>query len=792
VRHFAVPSAGLFRSRLAVSALAGALSISLLGPWLSPLPASAQPAVQQQETGDLSRPDSVSASLTARSSGRPVEDLSQRTEASRVFANPDSTWTLDSYTSPQSTQQSDGSWAEVNNDLGFGPEGVTAPAGAADITLSDGEKATNGVADLAQFKSEDSKGKPAQLTLGWEGDLPKPVLDGATAVYPDAAESLTSPEPTTGAPTAPAATAPSAPGADVRVETTRTGFSHTVTLPQKPAEALELRFPLELSAGLKVRIAESTGTIEVVDADGKTVFFAPKPMMWDSQRDEHSGLNAHETPVPARIDTTGTVPVLVLTPAQEFLEDPTTQYPVTVDPTWSTPVTGDTWVQTDTTSPQDGSGELRVGTWDAGVHKARSYMVFPTSALNGKKILDAKIQMNNFWSYSCTAANIYAQRLTSGWNTTTLIWGNQPSATATGQQPLSTAKGFSSSCPAGNVYFPLTPIVQTWADTPSTNLGVRLVAGNEGDSNTWRRYTSANASTGDAATEPHLQVTYNSHPNTAGSATTDAAQTTYWTNPATGVETRYVNTRKPKLSAIITDPDGGTVKGLWTLTTGSTQTWNQIAGTTVSSGGRSILTPGTSTPSLTEGATYSIDIWGNDGSLSSKTAYRHTMITVDSTPPSAPTISANNLTNGQWTSPKPSSNRFTFTGPSSDTAKFQYSIDGKSFVDAAAAGTLDWVAEGSHTLAVRAVDRAGNISSATTFTYGAGSAALTSPAAGAKTTDSFTVIASAPTAGTGTVTPPCTGVRPAAPNRLTSRQPTAPRPAGPPSRPFLPSPPTPR
>jgi large repetitive protein len=780
VWSFVAPGAGRLSSRVAVTALAGALSFSLLGPWLNPLPAKAEPVAEQQETGELSRPDSMSASLTARSSGRRVEDLSQRTESSQVFANPDSTWTLDAYTGPQSEQAADGSWSEINTDLAFGTAGVTGSAGGADILLSDGEKAVKGVSDLAKITAEDSAGKPAALSLGWEGDLPKPELDGPTAVYPDAAEEILEQVPATTAPTATATTTAAATatatasadpaqsaeatdgdagsGADLTVETTRSGFAHTVVLPERPAEPVELRFPLELSPGLRATLSPATGAIEVRDAADKLVFFAPKPLMWDSRTDEHSGLNANEIPVPTRIDTTGPVPAVVLSPPAAFLDAEDTQYPVTVDPTWSTMVTTDTWVQTDATSPQHGSTELRAGTWDGGVHKARSYMQFPTTALNGKKILDAKIQLNNYWSYSCSSANIFAQRITQAWNTSTLLWTNQPTATSTGQQAMATAKGFSSACPAGNVYFPVTPIVQTWADTPSSNLGVRLLAGNEADSYTWRRYTSANASTSDIASEPHLQVTYNSYPNTPTSPTIDTAQTTLWTS-STGAQTRYINTRKPKLSAIVTDPDGGSVKGLWTLTTGTTKTWNLLAGSTVSSGGRSNLTPTATTPALTEGAVYSIDVWGNDGSLSSKAPLRHTVVTVDSTAPSAPTITASARANGQWTSPKPSSNTFTFSGASTDTAKFQYSQDGAAFKDTAAAtgtpakATLSWVAEGSHSLTVRSVDRAGNISGVTTFTFGAGAAAMTSPLNETKSTDLFTVKASSPPATSGTVTP---------------------------------------
>lgn len=735
--------------RTAVSALAGVVSFALLGVFINPLPAQAEAAPPAAEAQVTSRPDSLSASLTARSTGHRVEDLSQRTESTQVFANPDSTWTLESYTAPKFSQKSDGSWSDARTDLVFGTDSVVGSVAGAQLALSDGETPADGVADLVKISAKDSAGKAADLTLGWEGALPKPALDKAEAEYPEAAEHKTSPEMPGGA---------GPKGADVRVEATRTGFSHSVILPERPAEAPVFRFPLKLSKGLTAAIVSATGAIEVKDAAGKLVFFASRPMMWDSRTDEHSGLPVKEAPVPTALETIEGVQTLVLSPPQAFFDDTSVQYPVTVDPSWSTMVSGDTWVQSDTTSPQDTSGELRAGSWDAGVHKARAYMVFPTSALNGKKILDAKIQINNWWSYSCTASNIYAQRITQGWNTTTLLWNNQPTVTSTGQQAVSTARGFSSACPAGNTYFPVTPIVQTWADTPSTNLGIRLVAGTETDSNSWRRYTSANSSSADAATEPHLQVTYNSYPNTPSSGTNDPAQTVLWVDPVTGVQTRYVNTRKPTLSAIVSDSDGGTVKGLWTLTTGATKTWNQLAGTTVASGGRSTFVPGTSTPSLTEGAVYAVDVWANDGSLTSKAAFRHTVFTIDSTPPPAPTITANNLSNGQWADPKPGSNTFTFTGSSADTVKFQYSQDGAAYVTdnatgSPATGTLAWVADGSHTLAVRSVDKAGNISGTTTFTYGAGSAAMTSPLDEAKSTDQFTVKASSPTATAGTVTP---------------------------------------
>jgi RHS repeat-associated protein len=756
-----------------MSALAGALSLSLLGPWLNPLPASAQPAVQQQETGDLSRPDSVSASLTARSSGRSVEDLSQRTESAQTFANPDGTWTLESFPRAKFAKSGGGDLVEINTDLRAGDGEVSPVASPADLSLSLGEApGADGAADLVTIEAAGAKGVSASLTVGWEGALPEPSLQGSSATYDAAADAAVAGE---NLPTDPAdigaipdqspEASPEADnsgaditGADVVVETTQSGFSHNVVLNEAPAEPLELRFPLGLSDGLTAKIVQ-TGVIEVRDAAGKLVFFGSIPLMWDSVVDEHSGLFTNTVPVDADLETSPEGPVLVLRPDQGFLTDPDRKYPVTVDPTWSTATTVDTFVQSDTASPQHGSGELRVGTFDGGVTKARSYLKFVTDSITGKDIISADLQVHNWWSWSCDARNTYAQRVTGFWDSTTLVWANQPAVTTSGQLALSSAKGFSSACPAGDVLIPVTNIIKDWAVNPGHNYGIRLVAGSESDNYGWRRYRSNNYASGDNAVEPHLKVTYNQTPNTPSGVSYGVGQTVAWTDPATGTTTRYATTTKPAFSAIVTDPDGGTLRTAVDMFDGATPVYSKHSGTAVASGGRSTMTPSTATPALVNGKTYTAKVWSYDARLYSKSSV-NLVFAVDVAAPAAPSISASAMTNGQWTSPKPASNTFTFTGASTDTAKFQYSQDGAAFKDTLPATgtpakqTLGWVAEGSHSLAVRSVDRAGNISGVTTFSYGAGSAALTSPAAGAKSTDVFAVKGSAPPAGSGTTVTP--------------------------------------
>ena len=733
------------------------------------LPAQTQEE-QAKEPAPTERPDTVSAQVTALSAGVPVEDLSQRTETTRTFANPDGTWTLESFPGAIHAETADGKFVDINADLRVFDGEVSPVASPADLTLSSGEATgSNGVADLVTLAGADSTGADASLTLGWEGALPEPVLEKSNAIYVGAADAVISgeelptipdelvpaPEPSVVPSSEPASRGVS--GADVVVETSKTGFSHNVVLNEVPTEALELRFPLNLSEGLTPKIVDS-GVIEVRDAAGELVFFGSKPLMWDSVVDERSGLNTNTLDVAAELEATPEGPVLVLRPDRGFLTAVERVYPVTVDPTWSSAVTTDTWVQSDVTSAQHGSTELRAGTWDGGAHKSRSYLQFPTSSLNGKKILSASLQVYNWWSYSCTGANIFAQRITGSWASNSLVWTNQPPVTTAGQGGLTTARGYSSSCPAGQSYLPMTPIVQAWADNPSSNYGVRLIAENETNSNSWRRYHSANyAGTADSPVEPHLQVTYNSYPNTASSGAFGSGQFAVWSDPVTGAKTTYVRTTKPTLSALVSDPDGGTVKGLFSVFT-STSVWAKAAGTTVSSGGRSVMTPTSTMPALVDGTTYTTHMWGHDGSLMSKNYYQPFTFTVDVTAPEAPSVTASGVTNGGWVDTKPAKNTFTFTSAAADTVKFQYSQDGKAFVDLPAdlttkTATLDWTPDGAHELRVRAVDKAENVSAVTTFKFGFGGAALTAPKSGATSTDTFRVVASAPPAGSGTVTP---------------------------------------
>jgi large repetitive protein len=802
----AVSNSVSVRLRRFLAGTAAVCAFALVGSDLSPAAAAPieQPPAPAAEEQTSTRPDPVSAQVTAKATGHRVEDTSQRSETSQVFANPDGTWTLESFTLPKFRETKGGQLEPIGETQVFDEAGQAYTGAGAKLTVSEGQAAgRDGVASLVEMTGT---GEDAghEMILGWEGDLPAPQLTDGQAVYDSgvtvpvapttatepAAPSLeATPEPSASptespfpdsVPTEPTAsptpsTTPTAadentngtagtPAGDaaaeakVVVEPTRTGFMHTVVLDEAPEGNVVLRFPLTFSKGLKAVLDKDDAEIRVVDGKGDLAFQAPTPLMWDTKINEASGLPAAETPVDTRLVEEDGRQVLILTAAAEWLQDEKRQYPVTIDPSWSTASQSDTYAQSDSTVSNAGSPELRVGTFDGGTTKARSFLRFNTSDITGKQITKAEVRLNNYYSYSCNASEIKVQRLTQAFVASDVRWTAQPTATATGEGKKSDSKGYSSSCPGGYVYFPATAIAQYWADNPSANYGVRLIATNETSSYSWKRYRSTDYVSGDIVTaEPHLVVTYNSYPYTAYAPKFGSGQSSTYTSGST--TTTYVKTLKPEFRAVISDPDKGNVRAKFTVVdSAGTSVMTDVLGSSVPAGSTSVLT--SYTPPLVNGKTYKATARSYDGVLTSKNPSATTTFTVDTTAPATPTVTTPNYQNNGWRQDPPSSNTFTFSTSSTDTAKFQYAKDGAAtWTDLTATGTnprtatLSWNPKGSHVLKVRAVDKAGQASGINTFKFMNGLASLTGPKAGSTSSDTFRVTADAPPSSTGTVTP---------------------------------------
>ncbi|MFE7226108.1 DNRLRE domain-containing protein [Nocardioides sp. NPDC057577] len=791
--------------RFVLRALIGVLGVALTVAGLS-LPAAAAPAVLAAEPDDLPagdlderpvRPDSVSASVTARVAGVPVEDRSQRSEVTRVFSNPDGTWSAEVATEPEQVQDgpadADGSasWNRVDTTLVEAKGGAWRPAHAS-ATMRFAGGGGDWFATLTeqghemQFGLEDTEGNPVEFA--------SPVVEGDVAIYKDVL-----------------------PSTDLVVQAFVTGFEHWWVINEgssllETAQAKDARTgdastnnsgvapsAADASAGLSLGltvtdvgaerdskiapvkvVSTKAGGIRIEDEKGKKLLGAPAPTLWDAGTtgpDELDpaglALATHGKKAPKRIygasgepvdGKTGIAEVKVtkdeptersgkpkkswknsakksvieLTVPEAILTDPDLRLPLTVDPSL-TVWTGDTWLQyPDYQSSQKTAADLRSG-FD-GEHKARSFLVFDSTAWNGKDVTSAKLLMRNWTSGSCTGGASRVARISSAWDADTLTWANQPAVSST-YVDFSTAYGHDASCPAGWASWDVTSVVRGWVGGTLDRFGLRVVGAPETSTYTWRKYRSGNY-TVDSDLRPHINITYNQKPSTPAAPTVD---------PLTS---GLSNSLTPTLAAKVSDPDGGMVRAKFEVYEGTTSVWSWTQAAPGSTSGSSVST---SVPSgkLVDGHSYTVKASAYDGRLWSATSAA-TSFKVDTTKPSFEII-ADEFEHTTWLATKPTTDiRFELQG-SDDTKSYSVIRDGgaATIIPANSYGgaSVSWLpGNGAHSLKVTATDKAGNLSVTKELKFGIGGAGYVSPNQDARSTGAFPVTVTGPPAGTDIVT----------------------------------------
>ncbi|KFD42603.1 hypothetical protein IU11_19475 [Cellulosimicrobium sp. MM] len=759
-----------------------------------PAEAAAEPAAVDPALVPRTAPDSGSAMVNARLAGAPVEDLSQRTESGSVWALPNGQWTAQQGSGPVWVQTGgDGTaeedWAQVDLTLEAGEDGVVRPVAAVSGLEISGavEVADDASVELASVTDAETGVVSA---MHWTGALPEPVLEGRRATYEGVSEGL-----------------------DLVVEATNSGFEQFFVAHDAEAARAAIEDPLVVTAEGGTVAATADGGFEVSAPSGEVVGVGATPLAWDAQVEEHrpdsllepavsidpeaprlaplpeldvlygkeaEGGQAPAAKAPAGTPTAGgsgpVVPVeadplseavtleesvdvadsstarVTLAGVESLLGDPQTEFPVVIDPQVNLNKGFDTYVQTDATVDTSARTYMQMGTYNGGADKARPFIHFNTSSFKGKKITAATLKLGQFHSYSCEprAWEVWSTGLAS----TGSRWANQP-AWGTRWATSTDTRGYNSGCPLNWSYVLITSLAQAWADNTLGTQAIGLRAASETDSYGWKKFYSADNGT----SVPTVSVTYNSYPNVSTNSGHSAGEYAWWPSSTAANRVLYVKVAKPKFYSVVTDPDGGNVKGLFSvLNPAGTAVWNQLPGSSVASGGRSQFVPATSTPALVNGTAYTTRVWSSDGALTSKT-YSSWGFTVDTSAPTAPTITASGYTNGQWKDTPPSSNAFTLKSTSTDVVRFEYSLDGGAWTSIAATGTtptatISWnPVNGAHTLKVRAIDKAAWASAETTFGFGSGGAALASPVTGLKSTDTFQVKASSPSTASGTVTP---------------------------------------
>jgi hypothetical protein len=458
--------------------------------------------------------DTGAALAAARRQHEAVLVTSLETATRTVSAQPNGRLKAEISARPARVQR-DGKWVAIDPTLAVGADGTVTPKSVpTDVVFSGGGK--------TPLMTYGTKGK--SLSLTWPGELPKPVLDGATATYPEVL-----------------------PGVDLALKATGNGPLQHVVVKNAAAAASAARVHFGLTTdGLTAR-ATDAGAIEAADSAGKVVFATPPALMWDGTEERQ-----------AKVGVEVTADSLTLVPDTTLLNDPAAAFPITVDPNW--------WTndQKDWTKVFKGKGDsthwyggndvdqwAKVGqckSWPGcnGIDVARSYFQFDTSFLEGKTVLSAKFVGEVVYGPKCDTSNheLWMADDTFDENTS---WNNAPGGWFVDMRPVESAY---TGC-VGNKSI-------AWDLMKQENLAINttgwsayfLKATFEDNQNAWRKYDAGLTL---------IRVEYNTRPDEPTDLVTDPPLAACkWCGG-----TPYVGDDSIRLQGKLTDGDDEQLDAVW-------------------------------------------------------------------------------------------------------------------------------------------------------------------------------------------------------------------------------------
>jgi hypothetical protein len=666
------------------------------------------PGARSVDGRPLAAGDPAEAAALAAATGEPVAILPDETDFSQTFAEPDGGFVDSESLVPQRVEEPDGSWVPIDTTLSVQPGGLVAPGAiTTGLTLSDG-----GPGPLFTL----SQGR-ASLSVSWPfGSLPLPALSGATATYSGVL-----------------------PGVNLLVSATPTGVSEVLEITSAMAAAnpdlAQITFPMSetgvtLSAG-------AGGNLTASDDTGSPVFTAPAAQMWDSAGEQPSAAttvagqvgSGGVTSIPAGalgpvpgdaqavMGVSATTGSMSLTPVASVLSGSSVVYPVFIDPTWNSSesssnpswsdvfenlVGGQVTGYGSDWEPSSQYGGIRsgvtcddsdqsTGDCDSGTTYQiyRAFLNFPTpsdQSFKGATWASAWLQLNESYAWGCeaTAKVTMYDTDSSGGNVpsnTSTTWQNQP---APGDWLASNAQafGYSSNCPAADIYLQAGQAAQAAANGSWPWLTLRLSATSqdEADLNQWS-WKNFQAAGGQGMVLNIAWRNAPSAPATYGTQGAFNAQTgendSYDCQPDNSPTPDYVGGNDTTWQAAVSDPDGGSAGNLdgeftWsnvsTGTTPATIDADQNKGGGLRSGSLFTVSrtgaPGDQYKWQAYGTTLSGAADGNpDGEtyprLEGNANFPWCYFTIDAGSPEAPQISTT------WTSSDPigSQGQFTFSEP---------------------------------------------------------------------------------------------------------------------------------
>ncbi|MDW8805671.1 FG-GAP-like repeat-containing protein [Streptomyces scabiei] len=536
--------------------IAVVMAAAMVAPLVMALPSAADDTPSRPLTEQGYSAEESKALTQAAESGQPVELLSHRGEASQVFANPEGTFTEERYATAQWARQGN---RLVDFDTSLSTDGngkITPKATAVGLEFSGG-----GEGPLATITRDGRS-----ISLSWPTALPEPEIANDTVTYPEVL-----------------------PDVDLKLRAGASGFAQLLVVKSAQAAANpDLKtVAYEMSSdGVNVSVDEH-GNLSAVNPGGQELFTAPTPRMWDSSTESSTeavslrttaaedsadpspdgdefepGRGAQQAAIPVEV----TDDTLRLTPDTELMTGEDTTYPVYIDPyidgsrySWTI-----AYKKFPNSSFYNGAGwggsgsstsTARAGYENETNGLARSYFRMNTKNLwsTNKQVLKSTFRIKNTWSWSCTAKPVQLWRTAAIGSSTT--WNNRPDRREQ-MDSVNDAKGWSSSCPAGNLAFDITRGAKDAAAGKWNTITLELAASNESDVYGWKKF---------AAKSAVMSTEYNTVPNAPTALDTSPVSTRNAKGCGDVAPYGLIGNTDFYLTAKVSDRDGGTVKAQFHL-----------------------------------------------------------------------------------------------------------------------------------------------------------------------------------------------------------------------------------
>lgn len=636
----------------------------------------------------------------------PVELTDLTTETTEVLQMPDGTFQLTSNLLPVRVEQ-DGDWVDIDTDLSTNSAGMLTPeATATPVAMSPG-----GNGPMLTLTEGGST-----LKLWWESPLPSPIVDANSAIYANVR-----------------------PGVDLVLSAESTGFSQALVVHDRAAALDLLANPAQIrytGTGLSFSLGEDS-TIKATTSDGTVLRSAP-PVMWDSSgSDQPDAENPEEAKV-HRVQTTlaagGEEALLTLAPPSAVVDNPSTTYPLFLDPQIEPNANHYLTVHSKGWDYYDDNNQvMRVGYcgWsecNTSIQgNARSYFSFNVSPITGKSVdavvYDATVYVKQVHNALSTSTPVNLMKATGfGPNT------NYPGPVGVFLQQKSSNAGYGSN-PSANLLFSNADVLaylQQAANQDDTIAQFALSAPAPDNKNYWKKF----------ANNPELVIHFGFPPTTPTGLGEATAITCGSTN--------YVHDLSPLFTAKANDLTGNPLRYHFQLYKGGNTAVYATNPSDIDGADNTVVTwdyaANTSTPGLLSQGSWSYRVMANSNDPQATNTPSEWSgewnFTIDTSPPALPTVGSFSYPPEYWGAPTNQPGSFQLAG-TADVAGFAWALDSGSppavnnsdctysapgLVKATAGkATLTMpssLSSGPHTLKVQAFDAAHNrLSAATVYTF---------------------------------------------------------------------------